>query len=170
MAITVTNFRAAAGIDFAQQNSLTYATPSWLVSWAPSVLLSAGTGSGQIDLAYAWDGTIAGGASLTVDLNGSLSGPLGDSILMARVKVIFFQLKVDTQPSGVLVGAAAANSIVTWQVPVKNTATYPGIFELVLPDAVAIPVTAATADQFRIVNQDGSVVATYRMFIAGSSA
>lgn len=171
MAVVVVSFKADGTLSFTQRSEKDYGSPTWTVNKSPSVELTHGTAAENMDLAYAWESTIAGGASLTVDLTGSLTGEFGQAVNFARVKVIYFKLKTDTVPAGgVLVGAAAVNSVVTWQVPVKNTALTAGDFRLLLPDAVGIVVTAGTNDQFRVVNQDATIAATYEMFIGGCSA
>lgn len=170
MAVTVVSFQMDGAVHFTQRNDRDYGSPTWTVSKSPTVDLTHGTGAGNIDLGYAWQSTIAGAGSLVIDLAGSLTGEFGQAVNFARIKAIYFRLLKTTVPvGGVLVGAAAANSVVTWQVPVKNTAELDGFFELLLPDAVGIVVTAGTGDQFRVVNQDAVIVATYEMFIAGCS-
>lgn len=171
MATNISSFQADGAIRMSQSNTTTTGSPSWIYSSSSSIELTQGTAADMINLAYAWDSTIAASGSLVIDLAGALTGEFGQAVTFARIKVIEFRLKTDTVPDGgVLIGAAASNSVVTWQVPVKNTTSQPGYFQLILPDATAIAVTAGSADNFRIVNQSASIAATYRLFIAGSSA
>lgn len=136
-----------------------------------SKTLTNGTAANQADLLYAASGTIGTSATLSLDLAGTLDDFFGDTITMARVKVIYITITTDTSASSVNVGGNA-NAFDTFlgdasdEIIIRNG----GNLTLTAPDATAYAVTASTGDILDITNNDGSNTATYQIAIVGASA
>lgn len=128
-----------------------------------------GVSAGQVDQVYLYRGLLAGGAALVLDLQGTLLDPVAVPFLPARLKGVYCRhlATAGHTSSGLLVGSAASNSVVAWQVPVKRG----GAFQLFDPTAAGLaPVAAGTADQFRVVNADGANSAEVFLALVGTSA
>lgn len=124
--------------------------------------LTHGTGAGCINKLYLAQGTIAGGATLTLDLN-ALTDPLGNAINFGKIKFVWFDLLTTTTPSSVTFAGTVSNSAFAWNVPVYSG----GRISWIDFTGTGITVTNTTADQFTIVNNDGAVAATYRLALGG---
>jgi len=133
-----------------------------------STYFTDGTGAGKANKIYISYSTIAASGNVTFDLAGSLLDMFGNTITMTKVKVIYFELLNSTSASSVLIGAGT-NPMVNWvaaagdAVRVRNG----GFFLLSCSDATGYAVTAGTADVLRILNEDSSNIATYRVVILG---
>lgn len=135
-------------------------------SWA------SGTGASQADLVYRARRTLAGSTADNLDVSGSLTDKFGNTLTMARVKLIAifnraaigsgFDLNVGAgaNPLANLFGDAASDKI-----NVKPQ----GLFLITAPGATAYAVTAATGDILKINNGNGSSV-DYDILIVGASA
>lgn len=116
--------------------------------------------------------TLAAGATLNLDLAGSLTDVFGGLITFVKVKYFYFQLTTDTTASSVTLGGHGSAAAPLWfsattdKVTVRNG----GFFSIYAPDVTGYPVVTTTGDLLKIVNNDGSNVATYKIVIVGTSA
>lgn len=177
MATTLTS-GCSASIRWSYTSSLAWGGPSDSAGYSYSNSMANGTGAAQADLVYILDTTLAAGATLNVDLAGTVTNVFGTTLTFARVKVIYLELLDDTTASSVLLGGHATAALANWitsadtldndqpKVRVRNG----GVFLLSAPDATAYVVTATTEDLLTLTNADGSNIATYRLVIIGSSA
>lgn len=133
--------------------------------------LSHGTGAiNTADLIYAVQGTLAGAASVTIDLVGGVTDAFGNTITMARLKYLIVLLTTDTNSSGLTIGNAT-NPINLFSAPTAtHTIGNGGVFVIGNSGAVGIPMVAATSDALKLLNADATVVATYQVIAIGSSA
>lgn len=123
-----------------------------------------GTGAGNVNKVFLGQGSIGGGANLTLDLT-ALTDPLGAPLNFSLIKAIWFEILDTTTPSSVTFAATVANSCIAWAIPVFSG----GRVEWLSPTvAGGITVTDTTADQLKILNNDGGVAANYRMMLAGT--
>lgn len=141
-------------------------------SFTYSDSLAQGTGADQADLLFVNQTTLAAGATLNLDLAGSLTDVFGATITFARIKTFYFSLLTTTTASSVTIGNHASAAFLGWfsaatdRITVRNG----GFFMISAPDATGYAVTATTADIIKILNNDGSNIATYQIAIAGTSA
>lgn len=147
-------------------------TTTNLSNWTYSKTLTAGTGgAGTSDLLYAIQTTIAGAGTLNLDLAGTLTDFFGNTITMARVKIMMFHLTTDTTASSILIGNHAS-ALINWVGAAAHTVRVRngGCLYLACTDATAYAVTATTADAIKILNEDATNTATLQIAIVGSTA
>lgn len=178
MSTSLTIQAASAKIAWDFQDVRSWGNSDNNSSWAYSVSLANGTAVNQADLIYVATGTIAASGTLNLDLAGTLTDMFGNTITMARVKVIYVNLTTDTSATSLKVGGHATAGLANWitsagtfgtdqpAVVVRNG----GVLFLSAPDATAYAVTATTADILKLTNLDGANTATYKLAIVGASA
>jgi len=174
--LTIQNLTARVNWDY--QNALDWGNAVNSASFSWSSRLSNGTGASQADVIFVKQGTLAGAATLNVDLAGGSTDMYGNTITMARVKVIYVELTTDTTSTGLYVGGHTTAALVNWissagtigtdqpKILVRNG----GVFYLACTDATGYAVTATTADTLKLTNADGTNTATYKLAIVGASA
>ena len=177
MSTTLNSSGITARVPWSFENVLDWANASNSSSFSYTKTLTNGTGANQADLIYIRSTTLAAGATLNLDLAGTLLDMYGNTITMARFKVLYFELLTTTTASSVTIGGHATVAVGNWitatpdldtaqpKIRVRNG----GCVLLVAPDATAYAVTATTDDTLTLVNADGANVATYRLVIIGSS-
>lgn len=131
---------------------------------------SIGAGALAFNEIYCAVRTLAGGASETLDLYGGLTNEIGDTINFARIKSISIELLTTTTASSITVGNAASNP---WTGPLGGTTPTitirnGGFFAASCSDATGFTVTNASADSLKVLNNDGSNTATYRLTLIGA--
>lgn len=131
-----------------------------------------GTASGQMDLVYYGERTLAATANETLDLAGSLKDLFNNTLSFVKVKLI--AVKVTTTTAGALeFGPNSSNGAGIggfWKAAAnKNRINNNGSF-LLLYDPDGFTVTASTADLLYAENTHGSNAVTYRILIGGTSA
>lgn len=136
------------------------ATQTATVPINESETLSNGTSAGEVDTAYAPQGTLAPAGSLSIDLDsGSLTGPLLDVQTFAEVQTIYVENTGSTN-SMTISGDFLGLSTDTLTIEPGGKLMYD------FGDA-GRAVTASTADNITIASTGGT---TYRLVIVGRSA
>jgi hypothetical protein len=130
-------------------------------------LFSSGTGSGQANVLWHGERTLADGASENLDLAGILTDAFGDTVTLAKCKGLIIANKSTTQT--ISVGGAAATQFVAW---VGSATDYVkvapgGVLALFNPGGYTV--TAASADLLKIANSAGAA-AIYDIIIIGSTS
>ncbi len=173
--LTISN---SVNVGWTYENVLTWANSSNTSSFSYSRSFTNGTTANKCDLIYILQTTLAPSTTLNIDLASGITDIFGNTLLFARVKLIYLKHKTDTTSSGVTIGGHATTALANWissadtlandqpKITVRNG----GTFYLCAPDATAYAVTAASADVLKLTNADGTNTATYEMVIAGSSA
>lgn len=132
--------------------------------------LTNGTGPNQADLLYQSDPpgrVLAPSASENIDLSGLFPDALGDTILLAKVKVFILYARVEN-PHDIIVGGGT-NPFLGWNA--GGTETVPPDGQLHRTNRVAgWPVTAGTGDIIKIANAGAVSPVTYDILIIGTSA
>ncbi len=161
------------------QTSWTYTSGVTGLSTAPvsqagftaNLVTSNGT-AGTANLIYAIAGTIAASGNTVINVSATpVSDWFGTTIVMARIKVFFVNLLTTTTSSSIAVGNATA-PLVNWisagtaTIKVNNG----GIWLQGDTGGTGYPVTGTTADNLKILNNDGANVATYNLMLIGSTA
>lgn len=138
---------------------------------ARSLRWSDGTGAGEADQVFADRRTLAANSSEELDLAGTLTDALGNTVELATVRALLIEAAAgNTNP--VVVGGASSNA---WSAPFDaddNTLSVRpgGLILLVAPDATGYPVTADTGDLLQIANGGSGSSVTYDITIIGSGA
>jgi hypothetical protein len=168
--MTIGNAKIAVNFDISQYTAFDLRTVTGPLQKLYSWLLTNGTGAGQIDKLWADTRTTSGNDDL--DVNGAaITDEFGGALAFARVKFLFVKA-ADANVGNVLVGAAAANGLISpFGSATDKLVLRPGAAALVAAgsaDATGYVSTAATADILRVAASTGSV--TYDIVIGGCSA
>jgi hypothetical protein len=142
-----------------------------------TIEFSNGNGAGQANALYYAQRTLAGSASETLDISGSLTNNIGETFTIARVKTLIVindphDLSVDiANTTDLIIGAAAATQ---WAALLGTTGTItlePGATSLHCckqTDATAWVATGGSTDSLKIAN-GGATELKYQIVIIGAS-
>lgn len=145
-------------------------TPTAALDLRSRTTLTSGTGLGAADMMVSDTVTLAASGTADIDLAGSITGHLGNSLTFARIKLVYVSAATGntndvnvTRPAsnGVPLFLAASDGI-----PVKPG----GKFIWVAPNAAGVAVTAATGDLITFTNSSSGTGVTYDYVIIGASA
>ena len=133
--------------------------------------LSTGTGVNNCDRRYTNSVDIASGTPLDLDFAGSLTDGLGQTVVFARIKLIFIWNTSTTAASILTVGADGGAPLANFLGDAASDTVKVGpggVFLNYNPSATAFAVTATTADVLQISCASGT--ATTKIVIVGCSA
>lgn len=148
-------------------SGLDLTTVSAPLTFARQSALTTGAGAGQADLIWSDTRTVAGSATDSLDLAGSLTSPLGGSLTFARIKGLIVAAS-PANSTNIQVTRPASNAVPLLSAA-GNIAVKPGgLFAWFDPSAAGVVVTAATGDLLDMVNSGGSS-ATYDVVIIGAA-
>lgn len=145
------------------------------VSKAESVTLQYGTGSGQCNLIVCQERTITASNSETLNLfDGTLKGIYGEATGFQKVKFISIGIidnpSTSVKASSITVGNAAANPNTLFMGGTTPTQTiYKTGPAMRQGDGVTGVTVSGAACNVKILNNDGTNSATYRIVVAGIS-
>lgn len=134
---------------------------------------TTGTGADQANKIFVNQYSIAASGNQQLDLAGGVVDYANQTITFTKIKEIYIALTADTTASSILVGGgtdgAGTNALVGY---VANASDMIRVgngraFTTGRSDATGFPVTAGTGDILRILNEDGSNVATVNVVIIG---
>jgi len=129
---------------------------------------AAGTGANQADSVYTASATITTGATLTLDLKGSMVDAFGAAFTPAKLRLVYIASRSSNTTNVTLFGNAASPLILS--VATTTTTLTPGDFLLATRRATAgIAVTAGTADIVDIVNAAGASAVVDIVLVGTSS-
>lgn len=133
---------------------------------------SIGSGAGAFNEVYAVSGTIAANTNTSFALYGSLVDMLGFTINFVRIKGITVELLTDTTASSITFAGGASNPFLGplgGTTPTETIANG-GVWSNARSDATGWPVNSSTALNIKLVNNDVSNVATYRITLIGATS
>lgn len=169
---------AAAGVSaeivthidgsYAGANSL--GSPAFAFNQLTTLRLGAGTSSGQADLMFADQRTLAASATENLDLAGVLVDPLGATLTFGHVKLIYIHAAA-TNTNDVCVGGAATNTFSgPFADPTDKVCVKPGaVAFLTVFTGVGWTVTPATGDILKVANSSSGTSVVYDVVILGTS-
>ncbi|WP_291295815.1 hypothetical protein [Elioraea sp.] len=136
-----------------------------------TVSLAEGTGANQANRVFADRRTLAASATENLDLAGVLLDAFGDTIALARVKVLIVRASA-ANTNNVIVGGAGSNGFVGPFGAAAHTASVRpgGMVAFACADATGWPVTAGTADLLQIANSGAGTSVEYEVIIIGATA
>lgn len=162
------SLQSTVGLNISAQLSAAGLMPaSSSLSIIRNATLTSGVAGGQADTVYATTQVITTGATLSLDVKGSLLDAFGAAFTPAKLKVVYIFSSASNTTNLTLFGDAAS-------VPILNTAATTstllpgGTFLMIQPPLAGIAVTAATADIIKIVNAAGAS-ATVDVVLIGTS-
>lgn len=147
-------------------------TPRWAPSISEALSWTDGTGSGESNRLWGDEQrSISAASNDDLDLAGGLTDVFGNTITMARVKMIYIKNRDTTAGKVLRVGAAGTNPISTLFGATPDYLIIPpsGYLWLATGDATAWALTAGSADVLRIANPNASSI-EYDILLVGSSA
>jgi hypothetical protein len=174
MAVTLTTTGTVSvnAVATGTASGLSANSPTDSVLLSMAIALTNGTGAvGTADIYYSpATVTITTGANHDLDVSGSVVNGLGQTVTMARVKLIIIRNNTTTAGFTAVVGNGS-NPLLNWVGAAAHTKTIRpgGFFVDYAPDATAYAVTAATGDILRINNPNASSI-TVDYLIVGASA
>lgn len=132
--------------------------------------LTSGTGSGQADLIFHDQRTLAASATEDLDLAGSLADAYGTTLTFARIKALLV-IAAAANTNNVNVTRPASNGVPLFLAAGDGIPVRPGgAFAWFAPDATAVAVTAGTGDLVTFTNSSSGTSVTYDVVIIGASA
>lgn len=145
-------------------------TPTTPLAELATVSLTGGTGTGQADLLFADERTLAASATESLDLSGSLADPFGVTLAFVKVKCIYvFANAANT--NNVIIGAAASNQFVGPFGDATDTVSVkPGGVFVSCHGGAGWAVANGSTDLLKIANSGGTTGVTYRLVLAGTTA
>jgi hypothetical protein len=149
--------------------TLDISTPGDTLDVDLSDTLADGTGLDQADQIWHDERALSATSTENIDLNGTLTNALGDTVSLARVKALIIWNKNTTAGENLQVGAGSTTFNLFGSLSSRHTIGPNGIFVVWEPSAAAKAVTAGSADLLMIRNAN-SVVVTYQIIVVGSTA
>ena len=149
---------------------LDLSTPTDALDYTQRISLTSGTGSGQADMLWHDQRTLAASGSENIDLAGSLTGAFGTTLTFARIKGLVVAAAAGNT-NNVQVARGAANGCTLFLAASDGLVVRPGgVFAWFAQDATGIAVTAGTGDILTITNGAGGTSVTYDIIVIGGSA
>ena len=160
---------ASAGINFTGAMSGDFANPSHSFSATHSVSITTiGTGTDAANQYWSDQRSLNASATETLDLSGSLTNGLGQTVALTSVKMLYIRNRSTT--GDMVIGNAASNVWATLFGGDTHTLTIRrgGCLLVACADATGYAVAAGTDDNLKIANSDGSNSLTYDIVIVGA--
>lgn len=145
-------------------------TPTFAFDLQKLVQLDPGTGSGNADLLFSDERTLAASAAEDLDLAGVLTSPLGATLTFAKVKAIMIVADAANTNSLNVGGDAAAAFTGPFADATDIISIPPGGMLLLVHPGAGWTVTATTADLLQVANSSSGTGVTYRVIIVGVSS
>lgn len=163
----VTTIRS--GLSATLTSALDQGTASFPLTLANDINLATGTAANQADLVWGDQRTLGASANEDLDLAGSLTGMLGGTLTMAKLKAVFVKA-ASGNTNNVVVTRPAANGVPLFAAASDAISVLPGgTFMWVAPGA-GITVTAGTGDLINFSNSGAGTSVTYDVVFVGTSA
>lgn len=149
-------------------SALDLATVSVPLDKTYACTLSDGTGANQAQKIFHDQRTLAASGTENLDLAGTLTDALGQTITFSKIKaVVFFAASGNT--NSVQVTRPASNGAALFMAAGDGIALLPGAaFAWFSPNATGVSVTAGTGDLITVTNSAGSTGVTYDVIIIGT--
>lgn len=138
-------------------------TPEDLFRYTVAKRLSSGTGDAKCNQVLSISRTIAAGESESIDLVGSETNPLGDTVDMTRVRMLYLE---NTATGTLEVGGAIASAFEGWISPAATAAVQASGVLLLIAPATGWITTDSVSDILRLSSTDGTA---YKLWAVGSN-
>jgi hypothetical protein len=134
-----------------------------------SMPITSGTGASQGNQVFSDTRTLSASSNEELDLSGSLSNGLGDTVTFTRIIGLVVEAAAANGDT-ISVGGAAANGFESWVGATGDLVKVRpgGALVLVAKDATGYAVTAGTADLLKIANDDSAAAGDYTIYLIGS--
>jgi hypothetical protein len=151
-------------------NPLDLSTPADALVKAITLALTSGTGSGQANMLWHDQRTLAASATENLDLSGSLTNAFGATQTFARIKLVMVTA-ASANTNNVNVIREGTNGVPLFLALGDGIPVRPGgVFLWACTDSTGVAVTNGTGDLLTFTNSAGSTTVTYDVVIIGASA
>lgn len=156
----VVNLAAGITADFADATQQIAENASVSIS-------TVGTGADAANQYWSDSRSIPAGSNESLDLSGTLTNALGQTVSFSSIKVIYIK---NQNTAGDLVVGAGTNPWITMLGGAAHTIQVrrSGMFLNACADATGWAVTATTGDVLKITNSDGTNAAIYDIILIGA--
>lgn len=162
------DIKASVSGSYAGANN-TGLVPSFPLTLSGLVRLAPGTGSGQADKMFVDYRTITASGSDSLDLNGTLTDPLGATLNCLHVKALLF-IADAANTNDLVVGPGASNPFTgPFGGTTPTVSVRPGGVFLVAHPGTGWAVTAGTADTLKVANGGSGTSVGYKVAIVCTS-
>lgn len=162
---TVIDFNWAAQLA----NALDIGSAKYEPSVATRISMLTGTTTGKADMIFTDTRTVTASGTDALDLVGSLTGPLGNTLTFVKLKAVFVKA-ASGNTNAVRINRPASNGVPLFLAASDGIDVLPGgIFAWVGPGA-GVTVTASTGDLLNIDNSSSGTSVTYDVVLIGTSA
>ncbi len=148
---------------------LDLSTPTSALNFARQMGFTTGAGAKQADLIWGDRRTINASSTDSLDLAGSLTGPFGNSLTFARIKLLIVAAATGNT-NNVNVTRPSSNGV-PWALAAGDG--FPvvpgGLFLWYAPSAAGVAVTAGTGDLIDLVNSGAGSTVEYEIVIVGAA-
>jgi hypothetical protein len=142
-------------------------------AYAPSInkriTMPTGVASGQADLCFTDTRTVAPSGTDALDLAGSLTGPVGGTLTIVKLKLVLVRASA-ANTNNVRVNRPATNGVPLFLAASDGIDVPPGGLFLWAGPGAGVTVTAATGDLLNIDNSGSGTSVTYDVVLVGTSA
>jgi hypothetical protein len=144
-------------------------TASAPLSYSKQYTITQGSGLNQSDRIFHDQRTITASGNDDIDLAGVLTDPFGAIVTFARIKGIL--ISAATGNTNTVIAGGGTNFFTNWLAGTTPTVVLRpgGLLFVLAPDATGYPVTAGTADIFRVTNGGAGTSVTYDIVLFGAS-
>ncbi len=168
MALTaVTTIRA--GISATATNALDQGTASFPLTLANDINMANGTTTGLADIVWGDQRTIAASGNEDLDLAGSLTGVLGGTVTIVKLKAVMVKA-ASGNTNNVVITRPASNGVPLFAAASDAISVLPGGTFLWVAPGAGITVTAGTGDLINFSNSGAGTGVTYDVVFVGTSA
>jgi hypothetical protein len=158
-----------AGISALMTNTLDHAVASFPLTLAADVSMATGTTTGLADLVWGDQRTLSASATEDLDLAGSLTGVLGGTLTIVKLKAVIVKA-ASANTNNVRIIRPASNGVPLFAAASDEISVLPGGFFMWCAPGAGITVTAGTGDLITFTNSAGSTSVTYDVVFVGTSA
>lgn len=168
--MTLSGTKLSLKLEATQTNPLDLVTGTAALKIAKAMALSSGAGVGQADRMWSDRRTLAASGTENLDLNGVLVDAFGATATFARIKLVLVTAATGNT-NNVNFIRETTNGVPLFLALGDGIPVHPGGgFAWWSPDAVSVPVTAATGDLLTVTNSGSGTGVTYDVVIIGASA
>jgi hypothetical protein len=158
-----------ANISATLTSALDLVTASAPLALNTRISMATGTSTGLADLCWSDTRTVSASGTDALDLAGSLSGNLGGTLTIVKLKAVLVRAAA-ANTNNVRVNRPASNGVPLFLAASDGIDVLPGgIFLWVAPGA-GVTVTAGTGDLLNIDNSSSGTSVTYDVVLVGTSA
>lgn len=158
-----------ANLSAALTSALDLVTAAAPLTLNTRITMPTGVGTGQADLAWSDTRTVIASGTDAVDLAGSLSGNLGGTLTIVKLKAILVRAAA-ANTNNVRINRPASNGVPLFIAASDGIDVLPGGLFLWVAPGAGVTVTPATGDLINIDNSGAGTSVTYDVVLIGTSA